>query len=224
VPVASWPQRGSAAFADLELAVISDRIREAWHAIREAGKWPGGTVPFGRIPVKAEPNGWRLALDPEYAPVVTEMVRRHLAGHSFHMLAAGSPACQTAHDRAHETASPATVLAHKGATALDALNQTFLHQDVYRLAHRAPRHLVLLHQGCLRGDDAPGGQSARLDLGAQDVSELTPERHRSLHQQSVVEREFATARQRSFPRLLGSGVRGRAGMASSRPNKASHIC
>jgi hypothetical protein len=36
-------------FAELELAVISDRIREAWHALREAGKWPGGTVPFGRM-------------------------------------------------------------------------------------------------------------------------------------------------------------------------------
>ena len=36
-------------FAELELAVISDRIREAWHALREAGKWPGGPVPFGRM-------------------------------------------------------------------------------------------------------------------------------------------------------------------------------
>ena len=74
-------------FAELELAVISDRIRDAWHALREAGKWPGGTVPFGRIPVRAEPNGWRLVPDPEYAPVVVEMVRRYLAGHSLHMLA-----------------------------------------------------------------------------------------------------------------------------------------
>jgi DNA invertase Pin-like site-specific DNA recombinase len=74
-------------FAELELAVISDRIREAWHGLREAGKWPGGTVPFGRVPVRAEPNGWRLAPDPEYAPIVIEMVRRYLAGDSFHMLA-----------------------------------------------------------------------------------------------------------------------------------------
>jgi DNA invertase Pin-like site-specific DNA recombinase len=73
-------------FAELELAVISDRIREAWHTLREAGKWPGGTVPFGRIPVRAKPNGWRLALDPEYAPVIVEMVRRYLSGDSFHML------------------------------------------------------------------------------------------------------------------------------------------
>jgi site-specific DNA recombinase len=73
-------------FAELELAVISGRIREAWHTLREAGKWPGGTVPFGRIPVRTEPNGWRLALDPQYAPVVIEMVHRYLSGDSFHML------------------------------------------------------------------------------------------------------------------------------------------
>jgi site-specific DNA recombinase len=73
-------------FAELELAVISERIREAWHALREAGKWPGGTVPFGRIPVRTEPKGWRLVPDPQYASVVVEMVRRYLAGHSFHML------------------------------------------------------------------------------------------------------------------------------------------
>ena len=107
-------------FAELELAVISDRIREAWHALREAGKWPGGRVPFGRIPVRAEPNGWRLAPDPEYAPVVVEMVRRYLAGHSFHMLArwlneAGIPSSRDAQRRRNGKAttdkgwSPATV-------------------------------------------------------------------------------------------------------------------
>lgn len=31
-------------FAELELAVISDRIREAWHALREAGKYFAGLV------------------------------------------------------------------------------------------------------------------------------------------------------------------------------------
>ena len=50
--------------AELELAVIDDRIRDAWQALREAGKWPGGAVPFGRVPVRAEPNGWQLGPDP----------------------------------------------------------------------------------------------------------------------------------------------------------------
>jgi hypothetical protein len=43
-------------------------------------------VPFGRIPVRAEPDGWRLVPDPEHAPVVVELVRRYLAGDSFRML------------------------------------------------------------------------------------------------------------------------------------------
>ena len=89
-------------FAELELAVISERIREAWHSLREAGKWPGGTVPFGRVPVRTEPNGWRLAPDPEYAPVVGEMVHRYLAGESLHMVARwlngrGIPSSRDAH-------------------------------------------------------------------------------------------------------------------------------
>src|SRR5205085_7967474 len=63
-------------FAELELAVITERIREAWHALREAGKSPGGTVPFGRIPVRAEAKGWRWVPDPAPPPVVVGMRRR----------------------------------------------------------------------------------------------------------------------------------------------------
>jgi hypothetical protein len=44
-------------------------------------------VPFGRGPRLAEPKGWRLAADPQYAPIVAEMVRRYRADSSFHMLA-----------------------------------------------------------------------------------------------------------------------------------------
>jgi hypothetical protein len=46
----------------------AQQVKEAWHSIREAGKWPGGSVPFERIPVKAGLNGWRLPIDAEYAP------------------------------------------------------------------------------------------------------------------------------------------------------------
>jgi hypothetical protein len=47
---------------------------------------PGGTVPFGRILVRAKPDGWRPVPDPEYASVLVEPVRRYLAGDSFRML------------------------------------------------------------------------------------------------------------------------------------------
>jgi hypothetical protein len=45
-------------------------------------------VPFGRIPVRAEPDGWRLVPDPAYAAVVVELVRRCMAGDSSGMLSA----------------------------------------------------------------------------------------------------------------------------------------
>jgi hypothetical protein len=44
---------------------------------------PGGTVPSGRILVRAEPDGGRLLPDPDYASVVLELVRRYLAGDLF---------------------------------------------------------------------------------------------------------------------------------------------
>ena len=54
-------------------------------------------MPSGRISVRAEPDGWRLVPDPDYAAVVAGLVRRSLAGGSFGLLsrwlgAAGSPA------------------------------------------------------------------------------------------------------------------------------------
>ena len=57
---------------------------------------PGGTVPSGRISVRAGPDGWRLVPDPDYAPVVAGLVRRCVAGGSSGLLsrwlsAAGIP-------------------------------------------------------------------------------------------------------------------------------------
>jgi hypothetical protein len=42
-------------------------------------------VRSGRIPVRAEPDGWRLVPDPAYASLVAGLVRRYLAGGSFRM-------------------------------------------------------------------------------------------------------------------------------------------
>ena len=46
---------------------------------------PGGTVRSGRIPVRAEADGWRLVPDPAYASLVAGLVRRYLACGSFGM-------------------------------------------------------------------------------------------------------------------------------------------
>src|SRR6266567_965588 len=53
-----------AVFAEFERSMIAGRVREAFHAIRENGKWPGGSVPFGMMAVRDEPKGWRLVPDP----------------------------------------------------------------------------------------------------------------------------------------------------------------
>jgi len=47
---------------------------------------PGGTVPSGRISVRAEPDGWRLVPDPAHAAAVVELVRCCVAGDSSGML------------------------------------------------------------------------------------------------------------------------------------------
>jgi hypothetical protein len=69
-----------------EPALVSDRPGAAGHARQEAGKLAGGTVPSGRIPVRAVPDGGRLVPVPDYAPVVVVLVRRYLPGGSFGML------------------------------------------------------------------------------------------------------------------------------------------
>lgn len=62
-------------FAESQLVLNSDRLAKP--GTPTAGRTlPGGTVPFGRILVRAEPDGWRLAPDPEYAAVVAGLVRR----------------------------------------------------------------------------------------------------------------------------------------------------
>lgn len=76
-----------AVFAEYERALDRERTSDTWHDLKDAGKWPGGTVPFGRVPVPDSSGGWRLAPDPQYAPVVFEMVRRYLSRGSFHSIA-----------------------------------------------------------------------------------------------------------------------------------------
>ena len=76
-----------AVFAEYERALIAERVRETWHALKDEGKWPGGIIPFGRISVPDKDGGWTLDLDPEYAPVVGAMVKHYVDGWSYAMIA-----------------------------------------------------------------------------------------------------------------------------------------
>ncbi|MFD3514276.1 recombinase family protein [Streptomyces sp. NPDC058657] len=68
--------------AEAELNAIKARIRASREAMREAGRWAGGLVPFGRVAVK-DGDGFTLALCPEYGPVLVEMIRLFIASKSF---------------------------------------------------------------------------------------------------------------------------------------------
>jgi len=72
-----------AVFAEYERELIRERVADSWHDLKDEGKWPGGVVPFGRVPVLDASGGWRLAPDPQYAPVVFQMVRKYLAGDAY---------------------------------------------------------------------------------------------------------------------------------------------
>jgi len=73
-------------FAEFERETIRQRVKEAYDHIRQAGAYPGMTIPFG---YRVARRGRRLEyeLDPQYAPVVREMAGRVLAGQSLRSVA-----------------------------------------------------------------------------------------------------------------------------------------
>ncbi|MFI5703754.1 recombinase family protein [Streptomyces xanthochromogenes] len=75
-----------AVLAEGELNAIRARIRASREAMREAGRWPGGLVPFGRVAAR-DGDGYTLALCPEYGPVLLEMIRLFIATKSFGVVA-----------------------------------------------------------------------------------------------------------------------------------------
>ncbi|HEY2488817.1 MAG TPA: recombinase family protein [Streptosporangiaceae bacterium] len=66
----------TATFAQFERDTIAARLRDAWHRLREGGKYGGGQVPFGYRPVKLE-KGWGYEPDPVYGPLVAELFDRY---------------------------------------------------------------------------------------------------------------------------------------------------
>lgn len=64
-------------FAEYEREVIGARVKEAYDKLVADGKYTGGMVPFGYMPVKLAKN-WGYEVDPEYAPLVREMAERYL--------------------------------------------------------------------------------------------------------------------------------------------------
>jgi site-specific DNA recombinase len=69
-----------AVFAELEAAIIKERVNEGRQEVYEQGRWPGGRHPFGYKPARRDGGGWKLIHDPETAPIVRELVRRVIDG------------------------------------------------------------------------------------------------------------------------------------------------
>lgn len=77
-----------ATFAQFESEQIGARVKSAQTHLVAEGKWRGGRRPFGWKPVEHESGkGYRLAIDPEEAAVVREVVERVMAGEHLHAIA-----------------------------------------------------------------------------------------------------------------------------------------
>ncbi len=62
----------------------SQRMTSTKRYLREAGRWPGGLVPFGYRPEQLPGGkGWVLRIDPESANIVREAVARVIGGESL---------------------------------------------------------------------------------------------------------------------------------------------
>ncbi|MBO2455857.1 recombinase family protein [Actinomadura barringtoniae] len=77
-----------AVFAELEAAMIAERVASARRHMRETGRWAGGHVPFGYMAVPREGGGLTLVPDPELAETIREAAKRALNGESWYTLAA----------------------------------------------------------------------------------------------------------------------------------------
>lgn len=75
-----------AVLAEAELDSIRGRVRASREALRAAGRWAGGLVPFGRVAVRDD-DGYTLKLDPVYGPVLIEMIRLFMAVRSYAVVA-----------------------------------------------------------------------------------------------------------------------------------------
>ncbi|MGW1023585.1 recombinase family protein [Streptomyces sp. NPDC002577] len=76
--------------AQMEVLAIQERTSGAAEYLRNVGRWSGGRVPFGRIPVPhpEENEGWWLGRHDETAAIVDDMVSLVLKKKSYHVIAA----------------------------------------------------------------------------------------------------------------------------------------
>jgi site-specific DNA recombinase len=75
-------------FAGFERRIIAARVRDSYRHITQDGGYPGGAIPFGYLVRHRERgSGWEYAHDPDYVPVLREMVNRAIGGQSMRQIA-----------------------------------------------------------------------------------------------------------------------------------------
>lgn len=76
--------------AQMEVLAIQERTAGSTEYLRSVGRWGGGRVPFGRMPVPhpTEDDGWWLGRHDDTADILADMVRMVLDGTTYHAVTA----------------------------------------------------------------------------------------------------------------------------------------
>lgn len=141
-----------AIFAEMEAEAIKSRVRGSIDKLRRDGRFAGGTVPYGYVPVaKTDGPGRVLVVDEEEAAVIREAVELVRSGHSLGYI------CRLFNERGIAAPrSEARRLKRAGRDALDADRGSWRVQSLQRLLtgpHLAGRQM---HRGQLIRDPDSG--------------------------------------------------------------------
>ncbi|MGW6948964.1 recombinase family protein [Streptomyces xanthophaeus] len=76
--------------AQMEVQAIQERTQGASEYLRNVGRWSGGRIPFGRVPIPhpTEEDGWWLGKHDDTAEIISDMVGLVLDRKSYHAVAA----------------------------------------------------------------------------------------------------------------------------------------
>ena len=69
-----------AGVAEGELEAIKERTQASRQKLVQTGRWPGGNVPYGLMPMELPTGGWQLTPNPEHLPVIGRIVRELIHG------------------------------------------------------------------------------------------------------------------------------------------------
>jgi DNA invertase Pin-like site-specific DNA recombinase len=76
--------------AQMEVQAIQERTSGASEFLRSVGRWSGGRIPFGRVPIPhpSEDEGWWLGKHDDSAEIIEEMIGLVLDKKSYHAISA----------------------------------------------------------------------------------------------------------------------------------------